>query len=182
MVCPSTIIALAFVSLADHTPRGLSNRYRREEETETKMAKVSTYLNFMGKTEEAFNFYKAAFRSEFAGAFMRMGDVPPGPGMPALTDAEKQLVMHVELPILGGHVIMGTDTLESMGHKLTVGNNVSINLEPDTRAEADRLFKELSEGGKVAMPMMDMFWGSYWGSFEDKFGTRWMINCTEPKK
>ncbi|HMY20846.1 MAG TPA: VOC family protein [Polyangium sp.] len=146
------------------------------------MARTSTYLNFTGKTEEAFGFYKKAFQTDLSGPIHRMGDVPAGPGMPTLTDAEKNLVMHIELPITGGHVLMGTDTLESMGHKLELGTNVSINLEPDTRAEADRLFAALSEGGKVGMPMMDMFWGSYFGSFADKYGVRWMINCPEPKK
>lgn len=146
------------------------------------MARTSTYLNFTGKTEEAFNFYKNAFQTEFAGPIHRMGAVPPAPGMPTLSDAEKNLIMHIELPITGGHMLMGTDTLESMGHKLDVGNNVSINLEPDTRAEADRLFAALSEGGKVGMPMTDMFWGSYFGTFADKYGVRWMVNCPEPKK
>lgn len=146
------------------------------------MARTSTYVNFAGNTEEAFNFYKNAFRSEFVGPIHRMGSVPPGPGMPVLSEAEKNLVMHIELPILGGHMLMGTDVLESMGHKLEVGNNMSINLEPDTRAEADRLFAALAEGGKVGMPMTDMYWGAYWGSLVDKFGIRWMLNCTEPKK
>jgi PhnB protein len=115
------------------------------------MARTSTYLNFMGNTEEAFNFYRSVFKSEFFGPVRRMGDVPTGPGMPQLSDAEKRMVMHVELPITGGHVLMGTDTLESMGHKLTFGNNISINVEPDTRTESDRIFAALAEGGKVEM-------------------------------
>ena len=44
------------------------------------------------------------------------------------------------------------------------------------REEADRLFQGLSAGGKVEMPMQDMFWGAYWGNFTDRFGTKWMIN------
>src|SRR4051812_48090111 len=99
------------------------------------MARTSTYLNFMGRTEEAFNFYKSVFKTDFLGPIQRMSDVPAGPGMSPLRDAEKQMVMHVELPILGGHVLMGTDALESMGHSLTFGTNVSLNLEPDTREE-----------------------------------------------
>jgi PhnB protein len=145
------------------------------------MARTSTYVNFMGNTEEAFNFYKNCFNSEFEGPIHRMGNVPPGPGMPELKDHEKNMIMHIELPITGGHVLMGTDALESMGHKLEFGNNVSIQLEPDTRAEADRLFAALSQDGKVGVPMMDMFWGAYFGAFVDKFGVRWMINCREPK-
>lgn len=145
------------------------------------MARTSTYLNFAGNTEQAFQFYKAAFQTEFGSAIHRMGDVPPGPGMPALSDTEKNMIMHIELPITGGHVLMGTDTLESMGHKLVFGNNFSINLEPDTRVEAERLFATLSVGGKVQMPLTDMFWGAYWGSFVDQFGVQWMINCLQPK-
>ena len=142
------------------------------------MASVSTYLNFMGQTEEAFQFYRSVFRTDFAGPVARMGDVPPAPGMPTLSAAEKNLVMHIALPILGGHVLMGTDTLTSLGHKLEVGNNVHINLEPDTRAEADRLFAALSQGGKISTPLQDMFWGAYFGNLTDKFGVQWMVNCT----
>jgi PhnB protein len=146
------------------------------------MARTSTYLNFMGTTEEAFLFYKAAFGTEFAAPITRMGDVPAGPGMPALSDAEKKLVMHVELPIVGGHALMGTDAVESMGHTLSIGNNVSINLEPDTRVETERLFKALGAGGNVTMALTDMFWGAYFGTLVDKFGVSWMFNCTEPKQ
>ncbi len=143
------------------------------------MARTSTYLNFMGTTEQAFEFYKTVFQTEFNGPIHRMGDVPPAPGMPTLSDQEKKMVMHVEMPIVGGHVLMGTDHLESMGHTLTFGNNFSINLEPDTRTEAEFLFQALSEGGSVRMPLTDMFWGAYFGSVEDKFGVQWMVNCNE---
>jgi len=56
-----------------------------------------------------------------------------------------------------------------------------ISLEPETRAEADRLFNELSAGGKIDMPMQDMFFGSYFGSFTDKYGINWMVNFMEKK-
>jgi len=141
------------------------------------MARVSTYLNFPRCTEAAFLFYKSVFGGEFSGPVHRFGEMPPQPGMPPLAEADKNLVMHVELAITGGHVLMGTDAPESMGFKCAPGNNVYINLEPDTRAEADRLFAVLSPGGQVEMPMRDMFWGAYFGSFSDKFGVRWMINC-----
>ncbi|HMC87610.1 MAG TPA: hypothetical protein VKI61_18940, partial [Chitinophagaceae bacterium] len=110
------------------------------------MAKVSIYLNFNGNTEEAFNFYKNAFKTEWATPFMRMGDRPTQPGMPELSEEDKKKVVHVALPILGGTLIMGTDTLESMGHKLVVGNNFTINLEPDSKEEADRIYNILSGG------------------------------------
>jgi PhnB protein len=88
--------------------------------------------------------------------------------------------MHVELGILGGHVLMGTDAPESMGFKVNHGNSVHLNLEPDTRAEAERLFNALAAGGKVDMPLQDMFWGAYFGSLTDRFGIHWMVNCAQP--
>src|ERR1041385_1215025 len=146
------------------------------------MASVSTYLNFPRNTEESFNFYKSVFGGEFTmGGIARFKDVPPAPGMPPLAEEDKNLVMHVELPILGGHVLMGTDAPESMGFHVNAGNNVYINLEPDTRSETKKLFDALSAGGKVTMELADMFWGAYYGSCTDKFGIQWMFNCTEKK-
>lgn len=144
------------------------------------MARTSTYLNFMGKTEEAFRFYASVFGTELS-PISRIGDVPAAPGMPPLSDADKNAVMHVMLPILGGHILMGTDTLESMGHKLTFGNNISITLEPDTKEDTDRLFARLAEGGEVEMPLQVMFWGDYFGALTDKFGVKWMFNCSTKK-
>lgn len=146
------------------------------------MASVSTYLNFERDTEAAFNFYKSVFGGEFYGqGIMRMGDIPPQEGMPPLSEADKNLVMHIELRIHGGHSLMGTDAPESMGFKLNKGNNVFINLQIDTRKETEKLFKALSAGGEVSMELQDMFWGDYFGSFSDKFGINWMFNCAEKK-
>lgn len=142
------------------------------------MGSTATYINFNRTTEAAFNFYKSAFGTEFVRDVVRMGDVPPSVGQPEMSDEDKQLVMNVQLPILGGHLLMGTDILESMGMSFTQGNNTYICLQPDTRAESDRLFDALSEGGTVEMPLMEMFWGDYFGSWIDKFGVQWMINCT----
>src|SRR5574341_1231216 len=136
------------------------------------MATVSKYLNFANKTEEAFNFYKSVFGGEFV-SFQRFSDIPDLPGQEKMTEADKKGIMHVELPILGGHKLMGTDAPESMGFKLNFGNNRYINLEPDTRSEADRLFAALSAGGEVEMALQDMFWGGYFGSFVDKYGVPW---------
>lgn len=141
------------------------------------MSRVSTYLNFPRHTEEAFNFYRTVFRTEFNGPVRRFSEMPAPPGAPALSPEDANLVMHVELPILGGHVLMGTDAPESMGFTVNMGNNVYINLEPDTRRETDRLFAALAEGGVVEMALAEPFWGGYFGSLTDRFGVRWMLNC-----
>lgn len=142
------------------------------------MARVSNYLNFPRSTEEAFTFYKSVFGGEFIGEVARFSSVPPQEGQPPVSEADKNLVMHVALKTLGEHVLMGTDAPESMGFHVKPGNNVYINLEPDTRVETKRLFDALSNGGKVEMQLQEMFWGDYFGSCTDKFGIQWMFNCT----
>ena len=142
------------------------------------MARTNTYLNFPRNTEEAFNFYKSIFGGEFvAGRVARFGDIPAMDGASPIPDADKNLVMHIELAITGGHILMGTDAPGSMGFTVNYGNNVHINLEPDSREEAKRLFDALSAGGKVTMDLQDMFWGAYFGSCTDKYGVQWMVNC-----
>ena len=143
------------------------------------MASTGTYLNFKRETEAAFLFYRDVFGGEFEGnGIIRMGDAPPSEGASPMDEADKQLVMNVGLRITGNHLLMGTDAPDSFGFNLNIGNNVYINLMPDARAEADRLFAALSNGGKVESPMADMFWGDYWGSCTDKFAMQWMITCT----
>lgn len=144
------------------------------------MARTSTYLNFNGKTEQAFEAYRAVFGGKFIGPVHRFKDVPSAPGQPPMPAEAANMVMHVELAIVGGHVLMGTDAPESMGFTVTPGNNMHINLEPDTRAEAERLFNALAVGGMVEMPLQDMFWGAYFGSLTDAYGIRWMVNCATP--
>jgi PhnB protein len=145
------------------------------------MAKVSTYFNFTNKTEEAFNFYQSVFGGEFIGGISRFGDIPPSDGMPPIAETDKNLVIHIVLPILGGHLLMGTDAPESMGFRVNSGNNVYLMLEPDTRAETKYLFNALSAGGTIEQDLQDMFWGDYYGSCKDKFGVQWMFNCAEKK-
>lgn len=143
--------------------------------------KLNPYLNFDGNCEEAFNFYKKVFRTEFNQyGIMRFGDIPAQEGMPLCQEEVKDRVMHVGINI-GDQVLMGSDIMPGMknnegGDQFRKGDNCIIRLHPDSREEADRIFNELSEGGRVQSPMEDQFWGDYWGNFTDKFGNEWMIN------
>jgi PhnB protein len=136
------------------------------------MLTINPYLNFADNTEEAFIFYRSVFGGEFR-ALQRFKDTPETANVP---DNEKDKIMHNALPIGKGNVLMATDTLDSMGQKLTVGNNIYITIRPESNQEADQLFKKLSARGKVEMPLQDMFWGAYFGAFRDRFGVQWMIN------
>ena len=140
--------------------------------------KLSPYLNFAGDAEEAFKLYKSAFGGEFT-SVVRFKDMPME-GM-KIGPAEANKIMHITLKF-GDEVLMASDTLESLGQKLTKGNNTYVSIHPDSKQEADRLFKALSAGGQVEMPMADQPWGDYWGAFKDRFGVQWMINYSEQNK
>lgn len=140
------------------------------------MATINTYLNFNGNTEEAFTFYKAAFGGEFA-VVMRFGDTPGCEEMPA---TDKNKIMHIALPI-GGNMLMGTDVPETM-EQVKNGTSMSISINTDSEQQTRDLFAKLSEGGKIQMPLDDMFWGALYGMFTDKFGIQWMINYEYEKK
>jgi uncharacterized glyoxalase superfamily protein PhnB/uncharacterized protein YndB with AHSA1/START domain len=162
------------VKLEDYLQAQFSIRIQLKTTTN---ARVTTYLNFPGKTEEAFNFYKKIFKTEFSGkGIQRFGGIPPGAGHPPVSDNIKKMILHVELPITGGHVLMATDAPVEMGFTLTHGNNMHICVEPETRKETKRLFDPLSEGGTITMPLEDMFFGAYFGECTDKYGINWMFN------
>jgi PhnB protein len=142
------------------------------------MTKFVTYLNFMGETEEAFNFYKSVFGGEFK-ALVRFKDMPmQGMNIPK---ADENKLMHIALPVGQDDMLMASDVLKSLGHKLVKGNNVSISIFPDSKKEADRIYKALSAGGKIEMPIANVPWGDYYGGFTDKFGVRWMVDYIYPK-
>lgn len=142
------------------------------------MATFNPYLNFPGNTEEAFEFYKSVFGGEFVG-LTRFKDIPEGA---KLSPDEREKIMHVSLPVGKGNMLMATDALESMGHKVTAGNNFYIAVEADSKEEAKKFFDGLSVGGKTEQPLQDTFWGAYFGMIADKYGIRWMVSYTYPYK
>ena len=139
------------------------------------MKSVHPYLNFNGNTEEAFDFYKSVFGGEFAGVvrFRDFGANPMG-----MAEHELDKIANIALPLGNGAVLMGTDVVDSMPRKLTVGNNFYITLEPDSEDEADRVFDALSAGGTVEMPLQHTAWAEKYGTCEDRFGVQWMVNYT----
>jgi len=136
------------------------------------MAKINPYLNFDGNTEEAFHFYKSVFGGEFI-FLQRMKETPDGN---KLKPEEQNLIMHIALPI-GENILMGSDIVESMGHRLRVGNNTFISVSIQTAEEAERIFNQLSADGLVHMPLQKTFWNAYFGILTDKFGIQWMVDC-----
>ena len=145
------------------------------------MATVNPYLIFNGNCEAAFLFYQSVFGGEFP-YLGRFGEMPPSDdsNCPPPSADEANRIMHVSLPISKETILMGSDSTSQSGDVI-VGSNISVSINTETRAEADKLFKGLSSGGNVIMPMTDTFWGAYFGMFTDKFGINWMVNFDEPK-
>ena len=135
------------------------------------MKALNPYLNFSGRTEEAFTFYKSVFGGEFA-ALQRFKDMPGS----KVAEKEKNQLMHVALPLGKVAMLYGSDAPESMGRKVAMGNNINLMIDAESQAEADKLFRGLSAGGKVDMPLQKTFWGALYGSLVDKYGVHWMIN------
>jgi PhnB protein len=143
------------------------------------MFTLNVYLNFDGNCEEAFTLYKSVFGGEFE-MLSRMGEVPATEGFPELTDEQKNKIMHVAYPI-SNIKLFGSDIPENHEFVLNKGNNVSISIDCESKEEADRFFKGLSDGGIATMPIADTFWGAYFGMCTDKFGILWMLNFDYPK-
>ncbi len=142
------------------------------------MTKLNIYLNFAGNTEKAFDFYKSVFGGEF-NSVVRFKDMPmEGVKIPK---KDENKIMHIGLPVGKDDILMASDSLESLGQKLTQGNNVYISVHPESKKEADRIFNALSAGGTIEMAIADQVWGDYYGSFKDKFGVLWMVNYAYPK-
>lgn len=145
------------------------------------MATVNIYLTFNGNCEEAFNFYKSVFGGDFT-YVGRFNEMPPQEGKPAMSEEDGNKIMHITLPISAETCIMGSDTGGEWASNFQAGNNFSISVAADSKADADRFFNSLSEGGQVSMPMADTFWGSYFGMLVDQFGIAWMVGYDAPQE
>lgn len=140
------------------------------------MTTVNPYLIFNGTCEAAFLFYQSVFGGEFP--YMgKFKDMPADENCPPPSAEDAERIMHVSLPI-GNTILMGSDSNSQSGD-VVMGANVSISINTDSRAEADRLFNGLSAGGNPFMPMSSTFWGAYFGMFIDQFGIHWMVNFDE---
>lgn len=136
------------------------------------MALINPHINFNGNAEEAFNFYRSVFGGEFT-KVVRFKELANADFPGDEKDADK--IMHIALPI-GKNFLMGNDVPEFMGRVNENENRSKIYIAAGSREEADKLFKGLSAGGDVEMPIGDSPWGSYFAMFRDKFGIEWMVD------
>lgn len=137
------------------------------------MQATNIYLNFDGNCREAMTFYGKCLQTE-------PNFTPFSAGPPELAAAAKAApdrILHAEL-MSGPLVLMASDTLPGMTFRQ--GNNFSISISAESRAEMERLFAALGENGKVTMPMHDAFWGGHFGMLTDQFGIGWTLSFRAP--
>ena len=147
------------------------------------MTSINPYICFLGSCEEAFNYYKTVFGGEFTHVF-RYSEMPPNSDCPPLDKGDENLIMHIALPIGKHSVLMGCDLSSSCNVDKTKSHSdmFQVSVHPDSEEEAKKIFCQLSEGGKVVMPLEKQFWNALFGMFVDRFGTHWMVNYEYPQE
>jgi PhnB protein len=131
--------------------------------------RISAYLGFDGDCGEAFRFYEQVLGGKIE-VMTTYGDTPMKDQMPAESHGR---VVHVRMAI-GGDWLMGGDAPPG---QYTRPAGTTINVQADTVADAERIYRALSEGGTVHMELQKTFWAARFAMFSDRFGTPWMINC-----
>jgi len=136
---------------------------------------ISTYLSFDGNCQDAFTYYADHLGGKIQ-ALMRFSD--GGPEMCAgLPEPMRDRVMHGSIEI-AGHLLMASDATPD--HPYTGIQGAHVAYQPDTVAEAERVFAALARGGKVHMPLQETFWAHAYGMLVDQFGVPWMVSCNKP--
>jgi|SRR5579872_6325 len=134
--------------------------------------RISPYLSFNGQCEEAFRLYESCLRGTIS-FMMTYGDSPIAEQTPP---EFHKWVMHVTLEA-GGQVLQGADALPQHYQK---PRGISVSIDINGTAEAERIFAVLAEGGAVQMPLQQTFWALRFGMVIDRFGIPWLINCGNP--
>jgi PhnB protein len=132
---------------------------------------LNPYLTFNGDCEQAFKFYAQALGSKIE-MMMTHAESPMADQVP--TDWRKKII-HARMTI-GDQVLMGSDAPPDRYQK---PQGFSVSLSADKTADAERMFKALSSGGTVQMPLQKTFWSAAFGVLVDRFGIPWMVNCEQ---
>ena len=130
---------------------------------------LNPYLTFSGNCEAAFKFYAKVLGGKIEAMVAHEGT----PAADHVPPEWRKKILHARLN-LGDEVLMGSDVPPEQ-YEATKGISVSLNVEKP--ADADRIFKALAEKGAVRMPIQETFWAQRFGMLTDQFGIPWMINC-----
>jgi len=134
--------------------------------------KLNPYLTFKGNRAEAFRFYE----SRLGGRIVAMVTHADTPACEHTPPDWRDKIIHARL-VVGDAVLMGSDAAPDW-YEESKGISVTLNIEDP--AEAERVFEALSEGATVRMPIEETFWAIRFGMLTDRYGVPWMINCEKP--
>jgi PhnB protein len=133
---------------------------------------LTAYISFKGDCEEAFRFYEEVLGAK-PGLMFRYADSPVADVVPPGWDTR---IMH-------GSITIGAQRLEGADvppERYEESKGFSLSLNVPTAREAERLFAELSDGGRIVYAIEKTFWSERFGMVVDRFGIPWMINCETP--
>lgn len=130
---------------------------------------LNAYLNFNGQCEAAFKFYEKCLGGKIE-VMGRFEDMPEGGGV---SPNWRSKIMHAQLNA-GGAVLMGSDAPDD---RYQPPQGFSVSLQTGDPAEADSVFKALSENGAVSLPIQETAWALRFGMLVDRYGIPWMVNC-----
>lgn len=136
---------------------------------------LATYLFFKDNAAEAFDFYAKCLGGTIDSK-VTMGEMPDSENLPAET---RGLIAHVHLTV-GDAVLMGSDWCGPTQEPYPGIHGNAVSLSVDSPDEADRVFKRLSEGASVTMPIAETSWALRFGMLTDRYGVKWMVNCNRP--
>lgn len=133
--------------------------------------KLSPHLSFAGQCQDAFEFYEQCLRGKIV-TMLTYGNSPMANQTPAELRGK---ILHATLSV-GQNTLYGADVLPSQ-YQAPRGFHLTIGIQDPQ--EAERVFRELSEGGAVQMPLQQTFWAIRFGVLVDRFGISWEINCSQ---
>lgn len=133
---------------------------------------LEPYLNFSGFAREAALFYAEVFETEQP-EIMMFDDLPEKErqGMEGAKG-----VMHTALNFGNAHLMISDSPFEPV----QFGNAYSLSWASESEEEVDKVWRKLTEDGKVIMPLEPTFWSKKYGIVKDKFGVDWMIQVYAP--
>ena len=133
---------------------------------------IIPHLNFNGQCAEAFKFYQQHLGAKTT-FMMTFGESPMAADMPPEWHSK---IIHASI-VCGESHLMGSDAPPG---RYVKPDGITISIDLKSTAEAERIFKSLSENGSVQMPLAQTFWAERFGMLTDQFGIPWMINCSKP--
>ena len=131
--------------------------------------RINPYLSFDGQCEAAFSFYEQCLGGQLEGIFHYAGS-PQANHVPAEWGDK---VMHGSVRV-GDQVLMGADVTPD---RYEAPKGFSLSIEMKSTTEAERIFRELSQGGTIVFALDKTFWAERFGMLIDRFGIPWLINC-----